>query len=136
MLNGRKQLNAGEVLVTLGDDTYVLRPTSRAWQVISRQYNGLENARQGILNVNADIITFIIRVGTAMSDRDARNLADKVWENGIDIDLLTPLLKYVAILNNGGRPLPDDIEEVFGGMKTVEDAHDNRSIEDYSEKND
>jgi hypothetical protein len=141
MLNGKKRLNQGEILITLtsrdGDaESYVLRPTSRAWQVISRQYQGLAKARQMIIDENADVITFVIRVGTGMSDRDARNLSDKIFENGVDIDLLVPLIKYIAILNNGGRPLPDDIEGSFDDIETIDDAHSDKSIEDYSEKND
>jgi hypothetical protein len=141
MLNGKKRLNQGEISISLKDrnenvESYVLRPTSRAWQVISRQYQGLAKARQMILDENADAIVFIVRVGTNMSDRDARNLSDKIWENGIDIDLLVPLIKYIAILNNGGRPLPDDVEGAFDDMQTVEDVRNDRSIEDYTEKND
>lgn len=140
--SSHRQLNAGETLLTLnvydahGDkhgEELILRPTSRAWSTISRRFEGLAKARQAILDENTDAIVFIIRVGGGLNDRDARNLEDRIWKSGLDIDLLLPLLKYIAILNNGGRPLPDEVEGVFENMESASQ----QSIENYSsEKND
>lgn len=134
--NGSQRLNSGEVLLTLGDETYVLRPTMRKHTVVSRRFGGLAKARQALQDEDFDAIVFLIRNGSDMSDRDAKKLDERVWQNGIDIDLLLPLYKYVAILNNGGRPLPDDVEQIFsgGGMKDVTDEQD--AIEDHSQGND
>jgi hypothetical protein len=133
-MNGRQRLNAGETLLTIGDETYVLRPTMRKHEVISRRFGGLAKARQALQDEDFDAIVFLIRTGSDMPDRDAKGLNDKVWSNGINIDLLLPLYKYVAILNNGGHPLPDEIEQVFGGMTDV--TNDQDAIEDHSSGND
>lgn len=132
-MNGTQRLNAGETLLALGGETYVLRPTMRKHEIISRRFGGLAKAREALQNEDFDAIVFLIRTGSDMSDRDAKRLNDSVWKNGIDIDLLLPLYKYVAILNNGGRPLPDEIEQVFGGMTDV--TNDQDAIEDHSSGN-
>jgi hypothetical protein len=135
--NGSTRLNAGETLLTIGEETYVLRPTLRKHAIISRRFGGIAKARQAIQDEDFDAIVFLIRNGTDMSDRDAKNLDDRVWKNGLDIDLLLPLFKYVAILNNGGRPLDSEMEQVFrsGGMKDVTNDDDQDAIEDHSQGN-
>ncbi len=108
--------NAGEVSLTLNEEDLVLKPTMRAATMVSRQFGGYAKARQAIVDENLDAVIFLIKTGTNMTDRQAKDLGEKVYQNGLDIDLLIPLIKYVAILNNGGRPLPEDIEGDFNRM--------------------
>lgn len=102
------QINAGEVSVTLNGEELVLKPTLRAMTMISRQFSGLAEARRQLVSENIDAVVYILRTGAGLSDKEARGLDEKVFQNGITADLLVPLIRYVAIVGNGGKPLPDD----------------------------
>lgn len=104
------KISAGETLITLNDEDFVLKPTIRAAQVISRQFNGFAAARQALVSENLDAVVSILKLGLNLSDKEARDLPDRVWKNGLTAELLIPLIKYVAILGNGGKPLPDDVD--------------------------
>lgn len=105
------KLTAGEVLVMLEDEELILKPTLRATTTINRQFGGLAKARQELVSENFDAVVFILRHGVNLSDRDARDLPERVFRNGLTGDLLVALIKYVAILGNGGKPLPDEPED-------------------------
>lgn len=107
-------LNAGEVPVMLGDAELVLKPTLRATATISRQFGGLAKARAELVAESFDAAVFVLRAGTNMADREARDLPDRVYANGLTADLLVGLIRYVAVLGNGGKPLPDEPTEVAG----------------------
>ena len=102
------KITAGETLVSLDGEELVLRPTMRAMTQISRQYGGLAKARQLLVDENIDAIAFISRLGAGMSDRDAKDLGERIYRNGVTAELLVPLIKFVAILGNGGKPLDED----------------------------
>lgn len=102
------KLNAGDVVITLNGEDRVLKPTLRALTVISSQYNGLSKARELIVAQDFAAAVFIIRQGLNLNDREAKTLPDEVYENGLNIDLLVPLLRFMGILANGGKPMPDD----------------------------
>jgi hypothetical protein len=104
----QSRITAGEITVSLNGNDLTLRTTPRAGLQISRQYGGLAKARQQLVDENIDAIVFILRLGSGMSDRDAKDLGDRVYRNGITADLLVPLIKYVAMLGNGGKPLDED----------------------------
>lgn len=114
------KINAGEIDIVLNEDKLVLKPTIRAATTISRQFNGFSEARRLLVAENFDAVVSIIRLGLNLSDNDARgrglppnhqSIEDRVYLNGITAELLIPLIKYVAVLGNGGRPLPDEPED-------------------------
>lgn len=109
------KLMAGEVPVTLDGDDLILKPTLRAMTTINRQYGGLAKARAELVSENFDAVVFILRHGLNLSDRDARDLPDRVYRNGVTGELLVALIRYVAILGNGGKPLPDEPEDNDAG---------------------
>lgn len=102
------KITSGECVVYLGGDEIVLRPTLRATTQISRTYGGMAKARQALVDENIDAIAHILRLGGGMGDREAKDLTEKVWKNGITVELLVPLIRFVGILGNGGKPLDDD----------------------------
>ena len=102
------KLTAGEVPVMLEGEELILKPTLRAMNAVNRQFNGLRNARERLVNEDADAVSFILRHGLNMDDRAARDLPERVFRNGLTGDLLVSLIRYVAILGNGGKPLPDE----------------------------
>lgn len=106
------KINAGNITLTLGDDELTLVPTLRATQAISRQFGGLGKARDELMAQNFDAAVIVLRIGANVSDRDARDLPDRVWANGLTADLLVALINYLAVLGNGGKPLVEEQEEV------------------------
>jgi len=102
------KLSAGDVVVSINGEEKVLRPTLRALTMISAQYNGLAKARELIVAQDFAAAVFIIRHGLNLNDREAKALPDDIYENGLTADLLIPLLRFVGVLANGGKPMPDD----------------------------
>jgi len=140
MMNGK--LNAGEVNITLSGESFTLRPTMRAHNVLSRPpYSGLAKVRQMLMDENIDGFVAVIAAGInpSMSAKDTEKLRERIWDNGVNWDLARPLMKYIAILNNGGRDLPPEIDAIFDDdMTTVNEVPSHQQhgrIEDYSEGN-
>ncbi len=112
-MQGNGKINAGEIYITLDGEPITLRPTMRAADLISNQLGGFAKARQAIYDENRGLIVSIIRIGAGMKEEAARKLPEMLWRNGLNLKLLMPILEYLAVLNNGGRPLPEDQKAVF-----------------------
>lgn len=120
----KSRITSGEIPITLNGEDLVLKPNMKAFGAINRQFDGLQAARAALVRENSDAVVFILRFGLNLSDRDARDLPDRVYENGITADLLIPLIKYVAVLGNGGRALPDEPEDDLGRNRSSKDTSD------------
>jgi hypothetical protein len=133
MLNGNGRINEGEIHISLSladgrTKSYTLRPTMRAASLISTQLKGFAGARNAVVSEDFDAVGFIIVVGANLKDKEARQLPNEVWENGLTRELLFPLMEYLAILNNGGRPLSPDEAAVY---RSIDGTTDNVQIEHY-----
>ncbi len=104
-LMAESRINSGEINITFDDDNLVLKPTLQAATAINRQFDGFANARAALVRESFDAVVFILRVGLNLNNRDARDLPERVYKNGITAELLIPLIEYVAVLGNGGRPV-------------------------------
>mgnify|MGYP001609990959 CR=1 FL=1 len=113
MNSGNGKINAGEIHIVLDGEPITLRPTMRAADLISNQLGGFAKARQAIYDENRNLIVSIIRIGSGMKEEAARKLPEMLWRNGLNLKILMPLLEYLSVLNNGGRPLPADQKAVF-----------------------
>lgn len=107
------KINTGEVYVSLDGEELILKPTILAARAVSRQFGGFGGALTQLGTANLDTLVAIIRIGANLDDRKARNLDQKVFDemgrqDGAFGDLLGKAIRFVAILQNGGRPLPDD----------------------------
>ena len=110
------QMNLGEVNILLNKEELVLKPTYQAASRISNQFNGFRDARLALVAENFDAVVFILRIGLNLNGPEARELPERVYKNGITADLLIPMIEYIGILANGGRPVleneePDSKEE-------------------------
>jgi hypothetical protein len=110
-------IGAGNVEIDLDGETVVLRPTLKAAQTISRQAGGIRKAIDALGNFDIDVMTSIITLGMDLTGREAKDVADKVWRTGM-ADLTVPVIQYLTILANGGRPV-----DATGGEGT-EDPQD------------
>lgn len=110
------KITAGQVAIMLGDKEYILKPTLDAMQKISNQFGGLGGARQAIVSQNIQGIVAIITHGAGVQTGPARQLPEQVFRAGLTDPLLVPLLEYIGILQNGGRP-PEPVEEGDGSAE-------------------
>jgi hypothetical protein len=91
--------------IKLDGEEIILKPSMQAARMISRQFNGMQNARTALTQENFDAVAFIIRVGSGMKDREARDLDERIFANGLSGELLVALINYVAMLGNRGKPV-------------------------------
>lgn len=103
----KAKLGAGDVQITLGDQTRTLRPTLRAARAISQQFGGFRQAFESVAKFDLDVFIGVITVGLGVSGSDAKEIPDLVWEAGMP-DLTEPVSRYLSILANGGRPVDED----------------------------
>ena len=102
-------LDAGDVKITLDDTEVTLKSTLRAVQMISAHFvpNGLAGARQALVAQDFNAAVAVIRHGLNLADTQAARLPERVWRN-FNVPLVMQLIRYVSLLANGGKPLPDE----------------------------
>lgn len=100
-----------DVEITLGDETYQMRPTMKAASAISRQYGGFLGAMQAVATMNLEAMQYIVRQGLTMKETriSTDDLNEAVWSAGAK-NIADPIMKFVRVLQNGGRDpdLEDD----------------------------
>lgn len=102
------KITAGEVTITLGDDERTLVPTLGAATRISRAFGGFQAAHQRLLASDLDAFVTVVQHGLGLkTEAETKGLRDKVWSTGIS-SLMLPLVEFVSILANGGRPVEDN----------------------------
>jgi hypothetical protein len=105
------QLKAGDVEVVLDGEKLVLRPTLNACQTVSRMTGGIMDAIRRVGNYDFDLMVTIIALGLDLkSKRDVEALPDRVWRTGMN-KVARPVLQYLSVIANGGRPLEDGEED-------------------------
>lgn len=102
------QLTAGDVQIELAGETRILKPTLRAITMISQTYGGINKAREALVNQDFAACVAVIRYGLNLNDAQVKKLPDLVFATGVTADLLVPLIRYLGILANGGKPPPDE----------------------------
>lgn len=103
------RLNSGEVELFLDGARAVLKPTARAALMISQFCGGLREAGLRLGRYDIETINFVIGTGLNLSDRDSKDLPDRIFRSGYQ-DLASPLIRFVGMLSNGGRPIDGDEE--------------------------
>ena len=106
------RINEGEVAIILNGEERILKPTLRAITMISSQFGGLAKARDALAVQDFQAAVTVIRWGLNMSDSETKKLPEMVFGSSLGVDLLVPLIRYIGILANGGKPLPDDPVEL------------------------
>jgi hypothetical protein len=118
------KLNEGEVEIILNGTPRVLRPTLNAMQALSRSHNGLAGVRDALVRQDVDAVCNVLFHGMHLKEADRKDLPKVVWKNGITGELLISLIKYVAILGNGGKPL-EESEDGDGDGEAAEAGEGN-----------
>lgn len=98
--------NHGTVEVTLGDDTFTLKPTLKAMKAIENRFGGILPAMQSLGTANLSTTAFIIAVGTGVNlakKGAADAIEEAVFEEGID-SAGSQVLPYLrGFLNPAGK---------------------------------
>ncbi len=110
-----------QVTIMLEDEEIILEPSYKIMNLVSRQYGGLEPARARLAAENIDAMAFVIRYGSGMNDREARELGERIYNSGVSGELVVPLINYVVMLGNKGESLADDSRE--RGAKAQRSSH-------------
>lgn len=100
------KLNNG-VDVTLDGETYTLKPSLKAATAICRQYGGYLGAMQAVAQSDLNAFLFLARQGISTKTINTNDLDEAVYGEGIPT-LIEPFLKYLRILQNGGKEPVED----------------------------
>lgn len=104
------KINEGDVEITLNGEQFVLRPTLKALSAISSM-GGLTKVRQAIVDQDFNTLISVILHGANLAGRpEGKQIPDMVFRNGLDAALMVPLINYLGILANGGKPLPENAD--------------------------
>lgn len=113
------RIGDGNVPFKLEDgEELTLKPSWGAAQAISRQYGGISGAVERVVRMDMDTVVQVILFGLGYgignsSRKPPPDLAERIWKTGFtdrtgSIGEIT--IKYLHILANGGKPLPEDSE--------------------------
>lgn len=108
----KPSIGAGDVEIKLGDKTWVLKPSFRAAKVLSRRTNGFMGSVQAIAQLDIDAAIDVIKIGVGFTDNgmEKEQIGELVYSTGV-AKLAAPLIRFVHILANGGRPPSDTVDE-------------------------
>lgn len=107
----KTEMGAGDVPVTIDGREYVLKPTLKAAQELSRN-NGIATAVQRCASLELDAVVQVVAAGLGRSTKD---LAQKIYDTGIR-HVAPACITFLTNLSNGGRPLKEEeLEELKKG---------------------
>lgn len=109
------KINSGEMDISLDGRNFLLRPTLRTAKDLNRQFGALGDAIDQLRKANLDAVVAVIRIGANLEGREARALEELVWgEMGRSDEafgeLLVSLIRFVATVQRGGKPISDEPE--------------------------
>ena len=103
--------------VTIDDEDYTLKPTPHAIKTLSAQYDGLSGCLERLRRMDMNAFINVFNVGAQIKGQAAKELEPAICRTPMG-ELIGPLVEYVAVLMNGGRPLEnveDDDSEAEAG---------------------
>lgn len=107
------------VELALGDKTYTLVPTYRALEQISQRFGGHVKAIESIRSLDVQAMVLVTKAGVPkLKDAEVKELPRLIYEAGV-VKASVPLIQFLAVLANGGKPLPDGDEEEGGETATT-----------------
>ena len=115
----KPRLGRGNVIVTIDEIEYTLKPSLIAVQTLSRKYGGLNIVVERISKLDFEVICDVVEVGIGRkgnNPRQRQELAEAIFNTGLTDDtgsLGLLCVRYLIILMRGGRPLTQEEEEQF-----------------------
>lgn len=116
----RPSLGRGNVVIRLGDEEHILKPTMYAAKTLSRKYRGLNPLIDELVRLNIDAIQDVIEAGLGRAAntnvKERERLGELIWETGFTDDtgkLGELCINYVINLMRGGRPLTEKEQQEY-----------------------
>ena len=97
------------VTVTVGGDDLELRPTPNAILTLSEEWDGFSPLIAALQRMSVKAAISVIVAGAGLNPRDAKDAPSKVAAAGM-ASLMAPLIEFVLVCANGGKPLKADAE--------------------------
>lgn len=110
MTEKKSAIGAGNVVVTLDGEDYTLKPTPYAIKTLSAQYNGMSGCLDALRRMDMNAFINVLCIGAGLKGQAVKEAEPVICRTPMG-DLVGPLVEYVAVLMNGGRPLDDDASE-------------------------
>ena len=101
----KAKLGAGNIDIELDGETVTLRPNLKA-----RQKGGIMAAVDAVGKFDFDTMVNVIVLGLGVDGKEARDIPEKVYSTGM-ADLVAPVINYLTILANGGRPVSETTDD-------------------------
>lgn len=101
------KIMAGAIDIALNGETKTLQPSPRCILLLSRQFGGLGKLRDALVAQDIDAAASTISRGLNLSDKESAKMAEAVAVNGVTHELIVPLIKFVGVLSNGGKPVDE-----------------------------
>ncbi len=105
-------LGDGQVAIDLGGDINYLKPTLKAAFELSRKYQGFSNLERAMLARDLDAFVDVLMASADRSPESRGEIERVVYEEGIatggagvNEKFFKSIDEFVAVLQNGGRPL-------------------------------
>lgn len=107
------RINAGEVGITLAGSPATLRPTLGAGIAINQMFGNFQEAHRRVAALDLEATSFIVAKGIGARDSDLKAVTEKVFATGLQ-ELRLPVMRYIGILSNGGKPINPEADEGNG----------------------
>jgi len=115
------KLSQGNVSLTLGNDTYTLKPTIGAFQQISGKHGGLAAAMNKIAMLDLEAIMDCVMAGlgpTYAGPKRRMEFAERVFAEGVSDQtggIAAACGEYILVLMNGGKRVTRNTEDLADG---------------------
>lgn len=97
------RLDHGTVEMDLAGEQVVLEPTLAALKGINRQFGSIRAAGQRVADLDLDAICAVIALGTGRKAKDAKDVEQGVYDEGL-VNVVGPVTDYlVALMDPSGR---------------------------------
>lgn len=100
-MSAAKTEKDGSVTIIIDGEERQLIPTVKAALNLNRIYGGLTVVLERVKVWDIDAIVNVVRLGLNLTDKESKDLPQRVYDAGI-INLLPAVLGYVFVLANGG----------------------------------
>jgi hypothetical protein len=103
----------GQVEITLGDETYTLKPTLKAFETIEARFGGLRAAIDSVKQMSLGAATAIIAAGTGVGRNETKELKQAIMDEGL-INVMPQITDFLMKLLNPTGKNDDDEDESSG----------------------